>query len=51
LWDYINRVIPSASGNLDDYVDRGLRVLDEYNRILSEHEEEIEIIKRLNEGL
>ena len=51
LWEYVSRIIPSASGNLDDYVDRGLRVLDEYNRILSEHEEEIEIIKRLNEGL
>jgi hypothetical protein len=51
LWEYIRRIIPSASGCLDDYVDKGLEVLDEYNRILLEHEEEIETIQRLQIGL
>ena len=51
LWEYIRRIIPSASGNLHDYVDEGLKVLDDYNRILTEHEEEIEVIKRLQIGL
>jgi len=51
LWEYIRRVMPSASGCLNDYVDKGLEILDEYNRILTEHEEEIEVIKRLKTGL
>jgi hypothetical protein len=51
LWEYVRRVIPGASGWLNDYVDKGLEVLDEYNRILSEHEEEIETMKRLKIGL
>jgi len=51
LWDYINRIIPGASGNLKDYVDEGLKVLDEYIRILSEHEEEIKVLERLRIGL
>jgi CRISPR/Cas system-associated protein Cas10 (large subunit of type III CRISPR-Cas system) len=51
LWDYIRRIIPSASGNLDEYIDKGLKVLDEYNRILSENEEEIETLLRLQIGL
>jgi hypothetical protein len=51
LWNYVRRIIPGASGQLDDYIDKGLEVLDEYNRILSEHEEEIEAIQRLQIGL
>ena len=51
LWDYVRRIIPSANGYLNDYVDEGLKILDEYNRILSKHEEEIEVIKRLQIGL
>jgi hypothetical protein len=47
----VRRIIPSANGCLDDYIDKGLRVLDEYNRILLEHEEEIEILQRLRIGL
>ena len=51
LWEYIRRIIPSASGGLNDYVDKGLEILDEYNKILLNHEEEIEVIKRLQIGL
>ena len=28
LWEYVRRVIPGASGWLNDYVDKGLKVLD-----------------------
>lgn len=51
LWEYVRRVIPAASGNLEDYIDKGLEVLDEYNRILSEHETELETLQRLQIGL
>ena len=51
LWEYVRRVMPSASGWLNDYIDKGLEVLDEYNRILTEHKEEIEVTERLQVGL
>jgi hypothetical protein len=51
LWEYVRRIIPSASGCLGDYVDEGLKVLDEYNRTLSDAEEDIETLKRLQTGL
>jgi hypothetical protein len=51
LWAYVSKVIPGASGLLDDYVDVGLKVLDEYNRILTESEKDIETMQRLQIGL
>lgn len=51
LWDYIRKIIPGASGYLGDYIDYGLKVLDRYNEILSENEEEIETLQRLQIGL
>ena len=51
LWKYIRRIIPSANGNLDDYIDLGLEVLDSYNRILLDNEEEIKTLERLQIGL
>jgi hypothetical protein len=51
LWEYVRRIIPGASGCVNDYVDKSLEVLDEYNRILSEHEEEIKTSQRLQTGL
>jgi hypothetical protein len=51
LWEYINRVIPSASGNLHDYADLGLKILDD-NKILIDYEDQIKLVQlRLQIGL
>ena len=51
IWLYIDKIMPGASGNIRDYIDKGLEVLDNYNRILDEHEKEIDLIQRLHSGL